>query len=473
MPDRAGRGRRPTGARASTPVRRGRYLRPIVGLLVVPMLLLPASVSAQDRSSSEIEREVEEIEQREQQLSQELDGVRDELVAAEIELADIGARLDDARQRLVAAEGQVQLAELALEEAERERDLANDAYEAALEKLEQTRRELEAEEQIFVDQVVHTFKYGTVGATRGAMVLEVLRRAEDPNAFAVGLKQLQVVVDDQDATVQNVFELRDRHAEHADDAALARREAAELEADAVDSLHHVELMREEAEQVARQVEHEEAEQQRVMDSLRATEAETEALLVRVAERKKESQRELQAQRAREEEERRRRAEEEARRAAAAARSSSSGGGGGGGPVVDGMVCPVVGAVAGRDFSNDWGYPRSGGRSHQGNDIFASRGTSVVAVAAGTVVRMNPPSSPTSLGGITVTYRTGDGSEWYNAHLHTIADGIAPGASVSRGQVIGTVGNTGNARTTPPHLHLGRRYGGSWVNPWPTTSGVCR
>jgi murein DD-endopeptidase MepM/ murein hydrolase activator NlpD len=97
---------------------------------------------------------------------------------------------------------------------------------------------------------------------------------------------------------------------------------------------------------------------------------------------------------------------------------------------------------------------------------------VVAVADGTVVRMNGPGNQTALGGITVTYRTADGSEWYNAHLDGISSGISPGASVSRGQQIGVVGNTGNARATPPHLHLGRLYGGSWVNPWPTVRGWC-
>jgi murein DD-endopeptidase MepM/ murein hydrolase activator NlpD len=88
------------------------------------------------------------------------------------------------------------------------------------------------------------------------------------------------------------------------------------------------------------------------------------------------------------------------------------------------------------------------------------------------VRWNPPSAQTSLGGITVTYRTADGSEWYNAHLDSVASGIAPGVSVAAGQTIGTVGTTGNARGTPPHLHLGRKSGGSWVNPWPTISPVC-
>src|SRR5690606_4751199 len=126
---------------------------------------------------------------------------------------------------------------------------------------------------------------------------------------------------------------------------------------------------------------------------------------------------------------------------------------------------------GRDFSNDWGYPRSGGRTHQGNDVFADRGTRIVAIQDGVVVRANRGDS--GLGGLTVTYRTADGSEWYNAHLETVAEGIAPGVAVRQGQTVGTVGNSGNARSAPPHNHIGRRHGGSWVNPWPTISPLCR
>jgi hypothetical protein len=134
-----------------------------------------------------------------------------------------------------------------------------------------------------------------------------------------------------------------------------------------------------------------------------------------------------------------------------------------------VVCPVVGAVAGRDFQNDWGYPRSGGRFHQGNDIFA-------AVARRSSPSPTRPSCggtrrrrPTGLGGITVTYRTADGSEWYNAHLDTVADGIAPGVSVARGQTIGTVGQH---RQRPDHAAAPAprpALAAVWVNPWPTIS----
>jgi septal ring factor EnvC (AmiA/AmiB activator) len=446
-------------------------------LVVLAMVVMPATAGAQSRSSADIQRELEQQEQRAQELGSELGAVRGEISAAEEELAEIGARLDDARGRLRAAEGQVALGEAALEEARDEQADAEQAHERAEAALARTEEALAAEEATLAHQLVESFKYGTAGATRGAMMIEVLRRAEDPNAFAVGMKQLKVVVDTQETTVQRVFTLREERVVQSEDAARSRARAVQAAADAADALRHLEAMRDEAAAIATQVAADEERQRVVLASLRADEAETADLLQRVAARQDQLQTEYRQKRA--EEEAARRAEEErkaaeAARRAAATRTSSGGGGGGGaagGPPISGGYCPVVGAVAGRDFSNDWGYPRSGGRTHQGNDIFANQGVPVVAIQGGVVTRTQPVDQ--GLGGITVTYRTGDGSEWYNAHLHTIADGIVPGVSVAAGQQIGTVGKTGNARTTPPHLHLGRRVNGSWVNPYPTVAPLCR
>jgi murein DD-endopeptidase MepM/ murein hydrolase activator NlpD len=462
----------------------------LVAALLLATVVIPAEVAAQEPSSDEIARDLAEVQREASEIESELGGVRTDIGAAEVQLAEIGARLADARGRLTSAEGQVALGEAALDDALLERDAAQASLAGATRVLEVSETELGVEESLLYEQIVQTFKYGTVGAQRGAMALEVLRRAEDPNTFAVGLKQLQTVVDVQDTTVTRVFELREERAELADDAARAQGRATQAAFDAKETLEVLEQLREEAAGVAAEVAAQEAAQAAVLASLRTDESETSALLERVSARQVQLERDLAAQRAREEAARRA-AEEAARReaeaaAATAARSanatrpSAATAGGGrlstpgaaGGSSVSGIVCPVVGAVAGRDYSNDWGYPRSGGRYHQGNDMFASRGTPVVAVADGIVTKWNPPSSPTSLGGITVTYRIGDGSEWYNAHLHTVAAGVSPGVAVSRGQQIGTVGNTGNARTTPPHLHIGRRQNGSWVNPWPTTSPVC-
>jgi septal ring factor EnvC (AmiA/AmiB activator) len=459
--------------RATSPLARRGPRTPWAALLVVvAMIAVPAAAGAQSRSSAEVQRELEQQQQRAQELDAELGSVQGDISDAETELAEIGARLEDARGRLRAAEGQVALGEAALEEAREEQAEAEDAHERAERALARTEEALAAEEATLAEQLVESFKYGTAGATRGAMMIEVLRRAEDPNSFAVGMKQLKVVVDTQETTVQRVFELREDRVVQSEDAARSRARAVQAAADAADALRHLEAMRDEAAALATQVAEDEARQETVLASLRADAAETEAMLQRVAARQDQLQREYAQRRA--EEEAARRAEEErkaAERRAAQRASSSGSGGAAGGPPISGGYCPVVGAVAGRDFSNDWGYPRSGGRTHQGNDIFANEGVPVVAVQGGVVTATSPLDR--GLGGITVTYRTGDGSEWYNAHLHTIAAGIVPGASVSAGEQIGTVGRTGNARTTPPHLHLGRRVNGSWVNPYPTVAPLCR
>ncbi len=446
--------------------------------LLAPSRTLPAGL-AQERSSSELERELAEQQRERDRVAGELGSVRSELTAAEEELAQISARLADARDRLVAAEGQVELAEAGLREAEDRRDAAVAAHERSEVLLTEAEEELSAEEERLDAQLVHTFKYGSSGAQAGAIALEMLRRAEDPNEFSVGMKQLETIVDVQDATVQRVFELRAARQERAEEAAVARGEALQAEAEAAETLRVVEELREEAATLAAEVAEEEAAQQVLIDELQGEEADAAVLLASVEARTNELRDDLARARAAEEAARREEERRKARQAAAAGGGGGSSGGGrlstpgaGGGPAIAGVVCPVQGAVAGRDFSNDWGYPRSGGRYHQGNDIFARRGTAIVAVQDATIVRWNPPSAQTGLGGITVTYQTADGSQWYNAHMDSVAAGIAPGVSVAAGQTIGTVGTTGNARGTPPHLHLGRKSGGSWVNPWPTISPVC-
>jgi murein DD-endopeptidase MepM/ murein hydrolase activator NlpD len=519
-------------------------------LVALALVTAPAAAGAEPRSSSEVQRELELEQRRAAQLGTDLGEVRTVIVGVEEELAAIGARLQHARGQLRAAEGQVALGEAALEDARAERASAERAHERAEGVLASTEAALETEEQVLTDQIVESFKYGTAGATRGAMMIEVLRQADDPNSFAVGMKQLKVVVDDQETTVQRVFSLRDDRVEQTDEAARARSRSVQAAADAADALRHLEWIRDEAAALATQVAEDEERQQVVLAGLHTNEAETQLVLQRVAERQGQLEREYAERRAAEEEAARIAAEREAARLAAeeaarvaaeeaarvaaeeaaraaadeaaraaadeaariaaereaeaqAARNasrqqksspaapaptatqsstSSSGSSGGsttsssssgaaGGPAIGGGHCPVVGAVAGRDFSNDWGFPRSGGRTHQGNDIFAAEGTPIVAIQAGTVVRTSPVDR--GLGGITVTYRTADGSEWYNAHLLSIAPGIAPGVAVAAGQEIGTVGRTGNARTTPPHNHIGRRIGGSWVNPYPTIAPLCR
>jgi peptidoglycan LD-endopeptidase LytH len=132
------------------------------------------------------------------------------------------------------------------------------------------------------------------------------------------------------------------------------------------------------------------------------------------------------------------------------------------PPVD-VTLPVAGVRA-AELTDTWGAARSGGRRHEGIDIFAPRGTAVVAATSGEVVRVGQ----NHLGG-NVVYVAGEGAQlYYYAHLDSFRAGIAPGDHVTAGDVIGHVGTTGNAARTPPHLHFGIYPASNWfraVNPY--------
>lgn len=110
----------------------------------------------------------------------------------------------------------------------------------------------------------------------------------------------------------------------------------------------------------------------------------------------------------------------------------------------------------------WGMERDGGkRSHEGIDIFAAKGTPVVAVTDGYISY----TGEKGLGGKQVWLRDGAfGKSLYYAHLDSIA--VAAGTTVKTGDVLGYVGNTGNAKFTPPHLHFGIYTGYGAIDPLP-------
>jgi len=127
----------------------------------------------------------------------------------------------------------------------------------------------------------------------------------------------------------------------------------------------------------------------------------------------------------------------------------------------GWTCPVASPHA---FSNDYGDPRPGGRSHQGNDILAPRGTSVLANVDGVVLR-----HPNGLGGLAYFLDGADGTSYYGAHL----DSYGAEGHVTAGTVIGTVGDSGDAKGGPTHLHFEIHPGGGGpVNPYPTLTKYC-
>ena len=117
------------------------------------------------------------------------------------------------------------------------------------------------------------------------------------------------------------------------------------------------------------------------------------------------------------------------------------------PTASGLVIPVLGILPG-DLKDSFTAARSGGRTHKSIDIAAPRGTPLVAVEDGYIRRKHW----NRLGGKTLYLTSSDGgTDYYYAHLDAYADGIEIGTRVRQGDVIGTVGTTGNARG--PHLHF--------------------
>ncbi len=124
------------------------------------------------------------------------------------------------------------------------------------------------------------------------------------------------------------------------------------------------------------------------------------------------------------------------------------------------VFPVDGEVW---YSDDFGAPRAVGGGHTGNDVFARKGTPLVAVQAGTVQELRYRS----LGGNSFHLVNDRGDYFYYAHLLRYAAGITNGSAVEAGQMLGYVGNTGNAITTPPHVHFEiHPGGGAPIDPFP-------
>lgn len=105
-----------------------------------------------------------------------------------------------------------------------------------------------------------------------------------------------------------------------------------------------------------------------------------------------------------------------------------------------------------DILDDFGDPRSGGRTHEGVDILATLAQKVYAVVDGTLTRQAGADSSLSGNAWGLT-ATSDGTYYFYAHLSAFAEGLTLGDTVSRGQLIGYVGDTGNAGPNNFHLHF--------------------
>lgn len=139
--------------------------------------------------------------------------------------------------------------------------------------------------------------------------------------------------------------------------------------------------------------------------------------------------------------------------------------GGGPPGVPALSNPLdIFPVPGGTFSDTWGAPRPGGRTHEGTDVFAPEGTGVFAAHAGrATVRQTP------IGGNSVTLSGERGLSTYYAHLAEVF--VETGAQVQAAEQIGTVGATGDAAGTPPHLHFQLWIDRKLQNPFPYLRGL--
>jgi murein DD-endopeptidase MepM/ murein hydrolase activator NlpD len=112
----------------------------------------------------------------------------------------------------------------------------------------------------------------------------------------------------------------------------------------------------------------------------------------------------------------------------------------------GYVFPVYGPTS---YGDTFGAPRADVTWHHGDDIFGSLGQPILAVATGTVFSVGPES----IGGNRLWLRDREGNMFYYAHLSAYSPLAVDGAQVKAGDVLGFMGNTGDARGTPYHLHF--------------------
>lgn len=135
-----------------------------------------------------------------------------------------------------------------------------------------------------------------------------------------------------------------------------------------------------------------------------------------------------------------------------------------------LAVPVLGVKAGQ-LSDTFDETRGGKRRHEALDIAAPRGTPVIAVDEGRIVKLFR-SIP---GGLTIyQFDPAERLAYYYAHLDGYAVDVTEGKQVKRGEVIGYVGSTGNANPATPHLHFAvfelgpekRWWQGTAINPYP-------
>ena len=132
------------------------------------------------------------------------------------------------------------------------------------------------------------------------------------------------------------------------------------------------------------------------------------------------------------------------------------------------MAPPLPDMAANELRDSFFAARVGRRVHQAIDIMRPAGTPLYSCVDGFIDKLNT----SALGGIAVYLADATGQHrFYYAHMSAYAEGVTEGMPVLRGQLIGYVGNTGNARFTGPHLHFQIIRGGGAVNPFPVLRNV--
>jgi peptidoglycan LD-endopeptidase LytH len=132
---------------------------------------------------------------------------------------------------------------------------------------------------------------------------------------------------------------------------------------------------------------------------------------------------------------------------------------------DARLAMPVQDISKRHIADTWGAPRGTNRRHEGQDIFAPKGSPILSATSGYVYNIGE----NNLGGQTVSVIGRGGRVYYYAHLDSYAPALREGDYVTTKTVLGYVGTTGNAQGTPPHLHFGVYATGGAINPLPLLS----
>ncbi len=129
--------------------------------------------------------------------------------------------------------------------------------------------------------------------------------------------------------------------------------------------------------------------------------------------------------------------------------------------IDNISIPVVLGVTMSDLNDTWDDARSGGRTHEGIDIFAVRGAIIATPTEAVVTKITNQG----LGGVQVWTVNPGNERFYYAHLSSVFPKLEVGDILDSGDIIGFVGNTGNALGASPHLHLGIYTDTGPINPY--------